>query len=138
VLETAVVPPHARVLGCFVGSDFIVPGGLSSSQQLSVSNLHSVALEAEVQAALAELEKELWEETAETESKHSAVLRDLGLSSDEIQEEMRSIRARQSSESGVGMLYLLSPDFSTLARTRTQEQDPTFNSMKPAFLKSCI
>lgn len=89
--------------------------------------------QAEVQAALAELEKELWEETAETESKHSAVLRDLGLSSDEIQEEMRSIRARQSSESGVGMLYLLSPDFSTLARTRTQEQDPTFNSMKPAF-----
>eukprot|EP00438_Fugacium_kawagutii_P008538 Skav223715 [mRNA] locus=scaffold2564:80070:84811:- [translate_table: standard] len=57
----------------------------------------------------------------------------LGLSSHEVAEEMRLIRARQSSESGVGMRYLLSPDFSTLARTRTQEQDPTFNSMKPAF-----
>ena len=42
-------------------------------------------------------------------------------------------RRRQSLLAGVGLRYLLSEDFASVARERTKKQDPSFNDMKDAF-----
>ena len=65
--------------------------------------------------------------------RYSVRLENLGVDKAEVTKHVASMRACQSKSAGVSMGYLLSEEFTTLARQRTGMSDPTFNDMKSAF-----
>ncbi|CAE7724031.1 unnamed protein product [Symbiodinium microadriaticum] len=76
---------------------------------------------------------DLWQELPGTVAEYSSRLEKLGVDKAEVTKELASMRARQSKSAGVSMRYLLSEEFTSLARQRTGMRDPTFNDMKSAF-----
>jgi len=88
---------------------------------------------AQVEAIIARLDVDLWDESPGTADRYAAMLQDLGLSGPEASSRVAERRAARSLRSGVGLRYLLSEHFAQLARDRTAERDPTFHRMKAAF-----
>ena len=90
-------------------------------------------LKAEVESRYDMLYRELWDETKDTASRHTAGLKELGVTHEEVTGRVAQMRAQQSSSAGVSMRYLLSSEFEHLARSRTSILDPSFEEMKTPF-----
>ncbi|CAE7470005.1 unnamed protein product [Symbiodinium necroappetens] len=96
-----------------------------------ISN-YKARTEAEIKHALDVAYRDLWDEHPEIE-KHAAILQFLGMKRMQVQQKLAEMQAQQSLLAGVGLHYLLSEDFASVARERTKKQDPSFNDMKDAF-----
>lgn len=57
-----------------------------------------------------------------------------GFSQRDASDQAKRLLAKHSHEAGVGLRYLLSEEFASLARRRTGSEDPTFNDMKQFWL----
>mmetsp|Transcript_87241 Transcript_87241/g.154546 ORF Transcript_87241/g.154546 Transcript_87241/m.154546 type:complete len:921 (-) Transcript_87241:127-2889(-) len=84
-------------------------------------------------AAMADLEAALWAQDQHQTTLAEDKLGSLGYSHDQISAEVSSRRKHQSEEAGVSAEYILSHEFTKLARARTGKEDPTFYDMKDAF-----
>jgi len=93
----------------------------------------AVKLAAEIKTVKVRMYADLWQEQPRTVAEYSARLEKLGVDEAELTKEVAAMRARQSKIAGVSMRYLLSQEFTSLARQRTGMNDPTFNDMKSAF-----
>lgn len=93
----------------------------------------SQAHTAQVEAIIARLDADLWDESPGMADRYAAMLQELGLSGPEAASRVAERRGARSLRSGVGLRYLLSEHFAELARDRTAERDPTFHRMKEAF-----
>jgi len=89
--------------------------------------------EEDVNAAMAWLEGALWQRDERSLADARLALQNLGVSAAALDTEIRQIQAQQSLVAGVGMEYLLSEDFRSLATGRSGKPDPTFNDLKEAF-----
>eukprot|EP00929_Paragymnodinium_shiwhaense_P034639 TRINITY_DN18819_c0_g1_i1.p1 TRINITY_DN18819_c0_g1~~TRINITY_DN18819_c0_g1_i1.p1 ORF type:complete len:889 (+),score=147.35 TRINITY_DN18819_c0_g1_i1:242-2908(+) len=89
-------------------------------------------LEAE---ALTMLEASLWERETDgkMQARASQQLSHLGYSHELLEQTAQTIRKEQSEKAGVSVAYLLSDEFTEMARARTGLQDPTFYDMKDKF-----
>lgn len=58
----------------------------------------------------------------------------VGFSRTDASNQAKQLLAKHSHEAGVGLRYLLSEEFASLARRRTGSEDPTFNDMKQFWL----
>eukprot|EP00929_Paragymnodinium_shiwhaense_P038696 TRINITY_DN20420_c0_g1_i1.p1 TRINITY_DN20420_c0_g1~~TRINITY_DN20420_c0_g1_i1.p1 ORF type:complete len:1012 (+),score=208.73 TRINITY_DN20420_c0_g1_i1:173-3208(+) len=85
------------------------------------------------QEALALLEASLWEQVDDKMSQAMRLLAKLGYSPKLLEEAAKKLRRHQSETAGVSVAYLLSDEFTHLARSRTGLEDPTFYDMKDKF-----
>ena len=88
---------------------------------------------AKAEKLMTRLFQDLWDEGPDTAAHYQRLLRGLGVDKATVDERVQEFRRLQSQTSGVSMSYLLSSDFSDLARQRTGQSDPTFNEMRDAF-----
>ncbi|CAE7252245.1 unnamed protein product [Symbiodinium sp. CCMP2592] len=88
---------------------------------------------ARAEKLMMQLFEDMWDEGPDTATHYQRLLRGHGVDKATIAGRIQEFRKVQSQTGGVSMSYLLSADFSDLARQRTGQSDPTFNDMKDAF-----
>eukprot|EP00929_Paragymnodinium_shiwhaense_P034641 TRINITY_DN18819_c0_g2_i1.p1 TRINITY_DN18819_c0_g2~~TRINITY_DN18819_c0_g2_i1.p1 ORF type:complete len:938 (+),score=120.91 TRINITY_DN18819_c0_g2_i1:194-3007(+) len=85
------------------------------------------------QEALSMLEEGLWEQTDDKMSQATRLLAKLGYSRNALSKASHRLRKEQSETAGVSVAYLLSDEFTQLAKLRSGLEDPTFYDLKDAF-----
>ncbi|CAE7781901.1 unnamed protein product [Symbiodinium sp. CCMP2592] len=88
---------------------------------------------AKAEKLMTQLFEDMWDEGPDTATHYRRLLHGLGVDKATVSGRIQEFRKLQSQTGGVSMSYLLSADFSDLARLRTDQSDPTFNEMKDAF-----
>ena len=91
---------------------------------------------AKVARLLEDVYDALWDEEPTSLASYTKKL--LGLGFQDASQSICEMRALQSQRAGVGIAYLLSPEFAQLAQGRSKKDDPTFIDSSQALGISCV